>query len=193
MKKLLITALAVFTASISLVHAGAGGWTDSAAPLYDFSTGGVIKTWYSSSVRSEEATRMGSIQFKTPASVDILQLEAKNVYFVDTKWNKKYINTFREEQNGTYSYVYYITPTLRIATQFNEVVFMTETNCRIYDTLAKQKICDRKAKTQFNILSTRYKSIWIKFSDWTTKEMKFKFSHQDTVKELYDRVNGTGN
>jgi hypothetical protein len=44
MKKLLITALAVFTVSISLVHAGAGGWTDSAAPLYDFSTGGVIKT-----------------------------------------------------------------------------------------------------------------------------------------------------
>ena len=193
MKKLLITVITMFTASISLVHAGAGGWTDSTAPLYDFSTGAVIKTWYSSSVRSEEATRMGSIQFKTPASVDILQLEAKNVYFVDTKWNKKYINTFREEQNGTYSYVYYITPTLRIATQFNEVVFMTETNCRIYDTLAKQKICDRKAKTQFNILSARYKSIWIKFADWTTKEMKFKFSHQDTVKELYDRVNGTGN
>ena len=193
MKKLLIIALTVLTTSVSLVHAAAGGWSDSDAPIYDFSTGAIIKTWYSSSARSEEATRMGSIQFKTPASVDILQLEAKNVYFVDTKWNKKYINTFREEQNGTYGYVYYITPTLRIATQFNEVVFMTETNCRIYDTLAKQKICDRKTKTQFNILSARYKSIWIKFADGTTKEMKFKFSHQDTVKELYERVNGTGN
>jgi hypothetical protein len=44
MKKLLITALTVLTTSISFVHAGAGGWTDSNAPIYDFSTGAVIKT-----------------------------------------------------------------------------------------------------------------------------------------------------
>jgi len=44
MKKLLISTFLVLTVSISLVHAGAGGWTDSTAPLYDFSTGAIIKT-----------------------------------------------------------------------------------------------------------------------------------------------------
>ncbi len=44
MKKLLIIALTVLTVSISLIHAGAGGWTDSTAPIYDFSTGAIIKT-----------------------------------------------------------------------------------------------------------------------------------------------------
>jgi hypothetical protein len=44
MKKLLTIALATLIVSTSLVHAGAGGWTDSTAPLYDFSTGAIIKT-----------------------------------------------------------------------------------------------------------------------------------------------------
>jgi hypothetical protein len=89
--------------------------------------------------------------------------------------------------------VYYITPTLRVAVRFNEVILMTDTNCKMYDTLAKQKICDRKAKAQFNILSARYKSIGVKFTDGSTKDMKFKFSHQDTLKEFYEMINGTGN
>ena len=66
MKKLLITALTVLTASISFVHAGAGGWTDSTAPIYDFSTGAIIKTGYATSPMSDKASRMGAISFKVP-------------------------------------------------------------------------------------------------------------------------------
>lgn len=82
---------------------------------------------------------------------------------------------------------------MRVAVQFNEVVLMTNTNCKMYDTLAKQKMCDRKAKAQFNILSARYKSIGVKFADGSIKDMKFKFSHQDTLNEFYEIVNGTEN
>ena len=183
----------VLTASIALVSAGAGGWSDADAPLHDFTTGAVIKTGYWNEAGGDDMTRMWAIQFKSPTNTDYLQLEAKDVYLMDAKWKKKYINTFRSQENGTYSNVYSITPSLRVAVQFNEVIFMTDTNCKMYDTLAKQKMCDRKTKTQFNILSARYKSVGVKFADGSTKDMKFKFSHQDTIKEFYEMINGTGN
>jgi hypothetical protein len=66
MKKLLITALTVLTVSTSLVYAGAGGWTDDTAPIYDFSTGAIIKTGYATSPMSDKASRMGAISFKVP-------------------------------------------------------------------------------------------------------------------------------
>ena len=66
MKKLLITALLLLTVSISLVHAGAGGWTDDTAIIYDFSTGAIIKTGYATSPMSDRASRMGAISFKVP-------------------------------------------------------------------------------------------------------------------------------
>ena len=66
MKKLLIIALTAHTVSTSLVYAGAGGWSDSDAPIYDFSTGAVIKTGYATSPMSDKASRMGAISFKVP-------------------------------------------------------------------------------------------------------------------------------
>lgn len=66
MKKLLIIALIVLTTSISFVHAGAGGWTDDTASIYDFSTGAIIRTGYATSPMSDKASRMGAISFKIP-------------------------------------------------------------------------------------------------------------------------------
>lgn len=58
MKKLLIITLMVLTASISFVSAGAGGWHDDAAPIYDFSTGALIKTGYWNEAGGDDMTRM---------------------------------------------------------------------------------------------------------------------------------------
>ena len=58
MKKLLIIALMVLTASIALVSAGAGGWSDADAPLHDFTTGAVIKTGYWNEAGGDDMTRM---------------------------------------------------------------------------------------------------------------------------------------
>jgi len=56
----------VLTISTSLVYAGAGGWTDDTAPIYDFSTGAIIRTGYATSPMSDKASRMGAISFKVP-------------------------------------------------------------------------------------------------------------------------------
>jgi hypothetical protein len=193
MKKILITALIVLSASVSLIHAAAGWWRDATAPIYDFSTDAIIKTWYASEVRGETTIRMGSIQFKSVKADELLELTGNDVYLVDKKWNKKYLTMFKKQEDGIYGYTYQVLPSLILAPQYNEIVFMKYTKCRIYDSLEKQKTCDKTTRLPFNSLASRYKAIWIKFPDGTTKEIKFKFSHQDTVNELYKSVNGTGN
>lgn len=185
MKKLLITALTVLTASISLVHAGAGGWTDDSASIYDFSTGAVIKTGYATSPMSDKASRMGAISFKVPW-IDNLDYDASHIYFVDTKWNKVYLNTFKTKENGVYSIVYAITSRTEVVIQQNMgVSFISRTNCSIYDPIKKAKLCDRISKIEFNSIGRKYKAIGVKLPDGTTKEMKITFSNQETLMNWY--------
>lgn len=185
MKKLLITALTVLTVSTSLVYAGAGGWHDDAAPIYDFSTGAVIKTGYSSSPMSDRASRMGAISFKVPW-IDYFDYTADNIYFVDTKWNKVYLNAFKAKENGVYNTVYAITPRTEAVIQQNMgVSFISRTNCSIYDPIKKAKLCDKISKNEFNNIGRKYKAIGVKLPDGTTKEIKIAFSNQETIQDWY--------
>ena len=186
MKKLLIIALTALTVSTSLVYAGAGGWSDSDAPIYDFSTGAVIKTGYATSPMSDKASRMGAISFKVPWIIDNLDYDASHIYLVDTKGNKVYLNTFKAKENGVFHTVYSITPRTEAVIQQNTgVSFISRTNCSIYDPIKKAKLCDRISKTEFNNIGRKYKAIGVKLPDWTTKEMKITFSNQETLMNWY--------
>lgn len=184
MKKLLITALTVLTVSTS-IYAGAGGWTDDTAPIYDFSTGAIIKTGYATSPMSDKASRMGAISFKVPW-IDNLAYDIDHIYFVDTKGNKIYLNTFKAKENGVYNTVYAITPRTEAVIQQNMgVSFISRTNCSIYDPVKKAKLCDRISKTEFNSIGRKYKAIGVKLPDGKTKEMKITFSNQETIQDWY--------
>jgi hypothetical protein len=185
MKKLLITALVALTVSTSLAYAGAGWWTDDTAPIYDFSTGAIIKTGYATSPMSDKASRMGAISFKVPW-IDNLQYDADHVYFVDTKGNKVYLNAFKTKENGVYGTVYTLTPRTEAVIQNNMgISLISRTNCSIYDPIKKAKLCDRISKTEFNTLGRKYKAIGVKLPDGTTKEMKITFSNQETLMNWY--------
>ena len=185
MKKLLITALTVLTVSTSLVYAGAGGWTDDTAIIYDFSTGAIIKTGYATSPMPDKASRMGAISFKVPW-IDNLDYDIDHIYFVDTKWNKVYLNTFKAKENGVYNTVYAITSRTEVVIQQNMgASFISRTNCSIYDPIKKAKLCDRISKTEFNTIGRKYKSIGVKLPNGTTKEMKITFSNQETLMNWY--------
>ncbi len=185
MKKLLLIALTVLTISTSLVYAGAGGWTDDTAPIYDFSTGAIIRTGYATSPMSDKASRMGAISFKVPW-IDSLDYDASHIYLVDTKGNKVYLNTFKAKENGVFHTVYAITPRTEAVIQQNTgVSFISRTNCSIYDPIKKAKLCDRISKTEFNNIGRKYKSIGVKLPDGTTKEMKITFSNQETLMNWY--------
>ena len=185
MKKLLIIALTALTVSTSLVYAGAGGWSDSDAPIYDFSTGAVIKTGYATSPMSDKASRMGAISFKVPW-IDNFEYDIDHIYFVDTKWNKVYLNTFKAKENGIFHTVYAITPRTEAVIQQNMgLLFISRTNCSIYDPIKKAKLCDRISKTEFNTIGRKYKSIGVKLPNGTTKEMKITFSNQETLQNWY--------
>lgn len=185
MKKLLITAFVALTVSTSLVYAGAGGWSDSDAPIYDFSTGAIIKTGYATSPMSDRASRMGAISFKVPW-IDNLAYDIDHIYFVDTKGNKIYLNTFKAKENGVYNTVYAITPRTEVVIQWiMGLSFISRTNCSIYDPIKKAKLCDRISKTEFNSIGRKYKSIGVKLPDGTAKEMKITFSNQETLQNWY--------
>jgi len=182
MKKLLITALAALTVSTSLVYAGAGGWTDDTAPIYDFSTGAIIKTGYATSPMSDKASRMGAISFKVPW-IDNLDYDIDHIYFVDTKGKKIYLNTFKAKE---YSGYYAITPRTDFVIQWiMGLSFISRTSCSINDPIKKAKLCDRISKTEFNNIGRKYKAIGVKLPDGTTKEMKITFSNQETLQNWY--------